>query len=1056
MSRTRNHVAEASPGTSGEVDPGLYRAALDHAAEAVFWARTDGQFVYVNHAACQSLGYSHDELLGMSVADIHHGHTDEGWSSIRQIIRRDGLIAAEAAHRRKDGSIFPVELRGSMIDCDGEPLVCAFARDITDRHRITAELDRSTLRYRSFVEQSRDAIFCYEYDPPISTSLPAEEQIAALHHGILVECNTIAAQSYGSTSVDEVIGRSLQELFGVRSRDVDGLFRAFVEGGYEITDGASSQILPDGSVRHFLNNGVAEVVDGGIIRVWGTYRDVTDQKLAEDALRSSENRFSAAFYANPDPMTMSTLADGRLLVVNEAFLRATGFTRDEVIGETVTSLRIWAEPRGRDRLLQQLQKGSGVAHLDARIRMKSGEVRFGRLTASTLLVDGESCILMIMKDLTDLRKAVQAREQSEARFATAFRSSPHLLAITSLDQGVLIDINEGFERVSGYSRSEALGRSTVDLNLWVDPNIRSTFAEALRESGRVQNMEVELRTSSGDVRTGLISAEPIEVEGKQCIISLLQDITERKHVEDALRRSEEKFSKAFHSTPHLVAITSLETGTFIDINEGFERVSGYSRAEVVGRRTDELNMWVDPLQRSLFVDTLRKTGRVHEMEVEWQVRSGERRGGLISGELIEVDGRECVLTIVQDITERKKSQDALKAYAARLKTLRDVDTAIVASDSIDAIVTVATAHLFELPGCSYVACFEYESDGQRMRRVGVRSRTSDGPEFLDVDDHVSVLRPLLNGELVLVNDIEDSPLQFSQAQIELVREVGVDSFFMVPLAVNEQRLGALVVAFATNNGFAEDHVELAREIASPLAVAIEKMRLQEDLRRSNRRLTSLSRKLVEAQELERRNLAHELHDHIGQMLTAAKISLQEAREIAVQDKVAAALDEHIEIVGETLEQIRSLSLELRPSLLDDFGLVPALKWLIGRQSAEAAYQITLAADLSMPRLPNEVEVTCFRVAQEALANVARHASPGIVQLEIERRPDRVVFAIIDDGVGFDVEAAMARASSGNSLGLLSMSERARLVGGVLHINSVVGKGTTVEVELPLLSSIVEP
>ncbi|MDX1740929.1 MAG: sensor histidine kinase, partial [Rhodothermales bacterium] len=157
---------------------------------------------------------------------------------------------------------------------------------------------------------------------------------------------------------------------------------------------------------------------------------------------------------------------------------------------------------------------------------------------------------------------------------------------------------------------------------------------------------------------------------------------------------------------------------------------------------------------------------------------------------------------------------------------------------------------------------------------------------------------------------------------------------------------------------------------------------------------------------------------------------------------------HISIVGRTLEEVRSLSLNLRPSLLDDFGLVAALEWLADNISGEATFGITIDAEPVPNRLPADIELTCFRVTQEALANAARHADASSVTIELRRVPDRLILTVMDDGRGFDVDDAYLRASQGQSLGLLGMGERVRLIGGTLDVTSTVGAGTTVVANLP--------
>jgi signal transduction histidine kinase len=212
-------------------------------------------------------------------------------------------------------------------------------------------------------------------------------------------------------------------------------------------------------------------------------------------------------------------------------------------------------------------------------------------------------------------------------------------------------------------------------------------------------------------------------------------------------------------------------------------------------------------------------------------------------------------------------------------------------------------------------------------------------------------------------------------------------------------------------------------------------------------LQILSRQLLEAQESERRRLAHELHDELGQGLTAAKLGLQMIE--GVSDTAAERLRDSIELVDGVLQQVRNLSLDLRPSLLDDLGLAATLDWYVKRQAERAGLVVHLSVEPLEPRLSPAIETACFRLIQEALTNATRHAQAREVWVEVRKRADALHLRVQDDGVGFDVSAAQKRAALGGSLGVLGMEERVRLVGGHLEIISAPGHGTDVRAYVPL-------
>ena len=221
-------------------------------------------------------------------------------------------------------------------------------------------------------------------------------------------------------------------------------------------------------------------------------------------------------------------------------------------------------------------------------------------------------------------------------------------------------------------------------------------------------------------------------------------------------------------------------------------------------------------------------------------------------------------------------------------------------------------------------------------------------------------------------------------------------------------------------------------------------------RQAEETLQILSRQLLEAQENERRHLARELHDEIGQALTAVKINLQAAQHLP--DTLGAHLADSVGIVDRTLHQVRNLSLDLRPAMLDDLGLVAALRWYVDRQAQRAGFTARFVADPLATRPPSDIETACFRVAQEALTNVMRHAQAQHVHVELRQDDAELHLLMRDDGKGFDVRAAQARAAQGASTGLLGMQERVWLVGGQIDINSAPARGTEIRARFPLRNS----
>jgi signal transduction histidine kinase len=238
-----------------------------------------------------------------------------------------------------------------------------------------------------------------------------------------------------------------------------------------------------------------------------------------------------------------------------------------------------------------------------------------------------------------------------------------------------------------------------------------------------------------------------------------------------------------------------------------------------------------------------------------------------------------------------------------------------------------------------------------------------------------------------------------------------------------------------------------RELSTTLAMALYKHEAETRLRNTTRQLKALSRRVLEVQELERRRVAVELHDELGQSLTAIKINLQLSQRL--KDKALADINlENIHIVEEALRQVRRLATNLRPSLLDDLGLAAALQWVTEQSANRSGFSVTFHHVRGQSRLAPDIETACFRIVQEALTNIARHAQAKRVEIRLDRQGDHVVLRITDDGCGFNLDEMRIRAVAGDSIGVLGMQERGTLVGGELTIESAPGQGSTVQLRAP--------
>ena len=308
---------------------------------------------------------------------------------------------------------------------------------------------------------------------------------------------------------------------------------------------------------------------------------------------------------------------------------------------------------------------------------------------------------------------------------------------------------------------------------------------------------------------------------------------------------------------------------------------------------------------------------------------------------------------------------------------------------------------------------------------------------------------LASGSPVVVDDLARDP-RFSAAPLLLDR--GAVSGMSVIIIGRDRPWGVLAAHVTARRRFSADDVNFLQATANVVGAAIGRGEVEAALRAAHdrerslrRRLEAHSRMVVEAQEGERRRIARELHDEVGQTLTGLRLTLEDHERLSAQG-VADRLGRARELAGELLERVHDLSLDLRPAMLDDLGLRPALQWLIERFEAQTGVDVAVRWSGLDSRLRPEVETAAYRIVQEALTNVARHAGVKQATVESALRAGELCVEVIDEGIGFDVEAIPV----GKSSGLAGMEERARSTGGRMWVRSEPDRGTAIAARLPIV------
>jgi PAS domain S-box-containing protein len=256
-----------------------------------------------------------------------------------------------------------------------------------------------------------------------------------------------------------------------------------------------------------------------------------------------------------------------------------------------------------------------------------------------------------------------------ARVQAAFELSPSILAISDLETGRLLEVNEAFLRITGWSRDEIIGRPIPELGLWIDPAVREAGLATLRAGGSVRDLEARFRTKSGDEVVALAYADLLVVDGRKCVLTSLMDITARVRAEAALRESERRFVQLFHANPVPMTIVRMSDGRTVEANEAALELTGYARHEVIGRTTPELGVWVEPAERDRLGQRLARDGGLRDFEMSLRTRYGDVRQMLVNADVITFAGEPAVLNVVFDITQRKQTEAEHAARRAEAETL---------------------------------------------------------------------------------------------------------------------------------------------------------------------------------------------------------------------------------------------------------------------------------------------------------------------------------------------------------------------------------------------------
>jgi PAS domain S-box-containing protein len=654
-----------------------------------------------------------------------------------------------------------------------------------------------------------------------------------------------------------------------------------------------------------------------------------------------------------------------------------------------------------------------------------------------------------------------AQQRQSDVLQTVFDTIPVMISLWRPEVG-FAGANREWERVLGWTVAEAQ-QTDILAQTYPDPAARSRAQEFIRRAERRWE-DFQVHTRDGRV-IETSWARFAMADGLS--IGFGVDNTDRYRAAAALRESEVRFARLFQASPVALGMSTVAEGRIRDVNESWLELFGYRREEVIGRTNVELALTIEPGVREAMVQLIRKEHVLRSQEIKVRTKSGETRDLLVTAVYVDLpDEEDMWLSAQVDITDRKRAEaerDRLleserttraEAEAARdrLAVIQRITEPAAGYLVLEQLLHEMLSRLRDALDADSASVMLIDEDRRMLYPLAVAGLPLSHIASLRVPLGKSVSgRIASEGRALIVDDystvdvsgIEGMPPE----ELTAMAHAGMGA----PLRIGDKVVGVVGVSSGHARRFTQDELQLLLLVADRVGPAIERGRLAETVRVGGERLKALSTRLLTAQEEERRRLAIELHDELGQALTAAKINLETVERASGNGSGSHHLRNAIASVDQAMERVRNIALDLRPSVLDDLGLPAALRWYGDRFAREMKVEAHFSVD-TIPKLESELEISCFRVAQEALTNVARHARADNVWLDLHAASTGLVLHVRDDGVGFDVASMRTRAIGGASLGLLGMEERVSLLGGAFEVTSVEGEGTDVYACFPIMES----
>lgn len=766
-------------------------------------------------------------------------------------------------------------------------------------------------------------------------------------------------------------------------------------------------------VDRWYENRIHPSKDGLII----FFTDMTERRRMTEALRRGEEKFSKIFQKVPFAAALSSTPDFVLLEVNEKFESLWGYSSFEAVGRTSEELGLVPNVSERERLITVFHEQGFLRNVETKFQAKSGALIDVVINSDLVMIGNERYILTTAQDITERKGVEEALLESERRYRALFEkmsAGSVVFEVIQTEKGtpsdlLIIAANKGFEATTGLRNREAIGKRLTHIL----PGIEKDPADWIGTYGRIA-LTGEPRQF--EARSPLLgryySVTAYQSAPKQCAVTFV-DITERKQAEEALRESEARFQRAVEDAP-LPMLIHAEDGEIVMVNHAWTEITGYNHKEIptIADWTERAYGVRKKMVREDIDRLYGASEPTREGEYVIKTKSGDERTWDFSSSPVGrmPDGRRLVLSLAADVTERKRAEVAVEAHRKLLETVVNHIPASVSllRGSDLRVQLINPAYQAIAPGKQMIGKTWDElwpETGQDF--AAICRRVLEAGEPYHVVDELNMIRRTPEGEA--------EPAYFSW------------SLYRIALPDNEG-WGLLGTAWETTL----------------------RKQAEEEIRHSREQLRALTGHLQTVIEEERARIAREIHDDIGQIFTAVKMDLslldrtiKGVREEQIRTALSGEIRALIGMLDGGVQSIRKIVRDLRPEALETMGLLAGIEWQAKEFEKRTKVRVSLALPKREPTLDKQKTVTLFRIVQEALANIARHADATTVTIELQSGSEETQVTISDNGKGITEE----NLKKPHSFGLLAMRERVSALGGELSISGKPGEGTRVEVKL---------